>query len=120
MKRIIYLFIASMAFVAVIVIRILKRLIPPNSPSSTDPNCYCQLLLLLRKNVCIMQVGGDMGLCWAQHWSKVQYNDEEKYIPRRALMNAVWTNLYAGVIAESKSAYDLAGEAGNTNLQGVF
>ena len=23
----------------------------------------------------IAQAGGDMGECWAQHWSKVQYND---------------------------------------------
>jgi len=63
-----------------------------------------------------VQIGADMGLCWAQHWSKVQYNDEERYIPRRALMNSLWDNLYVNVINESKEAYALAGDAGNTNL----
>jgi hypothetical protein len=30
-----------------------------------------------------MQYGGDMGACWAQQWSKVQYHSEARYIPRR-------------------------------------
>ena len=121
MKRIIYLFIASMAFVAVSCDKDFEEInVSPNSPSSTDPNLLLSTAITVTQNTMYnAQVGGDMGLCWAQHWSKVQYNDEEKYIPRRALMNAVWTNLYANVIAESKTAYDLAGNANNTNLQGV-
>lgn len=121
MKRIIYLFIASMAFVAVSCDKDFEEInTSPNSPSSTDPNLLLSTAITATQNTMYnAQVGGDMGLCWAQHWSKVQYNDEEKYIPRRALMNSVWTSLYAGVIAESKSAYDLAVEAGNTNLQGI-
>src|SRR5574343_729776 len=114
MKRIIYLFIASLACVAVSCDKDFEEInTSPNSPSSTDPNLLLSTAITATQNTMYnAQVGGDMGLCWAQHWSKVQYNDEEKYIPRRALMNAVWTNLYAGVIAESKSAYNLAGEAG--------
>lgn len=121
MKRIIYLFIASMALVAVSCDKDFEEInISPNNSLTTDPNLLLSSTITVTQNTLYnAQVGGDMGLCWAQHWSKVQYNDEEKYIPRRALMNAVWTNLYAGVIAEAKGAYELAAEDGNTNLQGV-
>ncbi|MBD3723288.1 MAG: SusD/RagB family nutrient-binding outer membrane lipoprotein [Flavobacteriaceae bacterium] len=90
----------------------------PNDSQVTDPNLLLASTIISTQNVMYnAQVGGDMGLCWAQHWSKVQYNDEEKYIPRRALMNSVWTSMYASVIGEAKAAYVLAGDKGNTNLQ---
>ena len=66
-----------------------------------------------------VQRGGDMGSCWAQHWSKVQYNDEARYVPRRGVIDAVWDEIYTRTISESKRMYDFAGEEGNTNLQGV-
>lgn len=92
----------------------------PNDSQVTDPNLLLATTIISTQNVLYnAQVGGDMGLCWAQHWSKVQYNDEEKYIPRRALMNYVWTSMYASVIGEAKAAYTLAGDEGNTNLQGA-
>lgn len=92
----------------------------PNDSQVTDPNLLLATTIISTQNVLYnAQVGGDMGLCWAQHWSKVQYNDEEKYIPRRALMNYVWTSMYASVIGEAKAAYNLAGDEGNTNLQGA-
>jgi len=66
-----------------------------------------------------VQRGGDMGECWAQHWSKVQYNDEARYVPRRGVIDAIWDGMYYNVISEATAMYDLAGEEGNTNLQGV-
>lgn len=119
MKRIIYLFIASLAFTVVSCDKDFEEInTSPNSSQTTDPNLLLSSAITVTQNTLYnAQVGGDMGLCWAQHWSKVQYNDEERYIPRRALMNALWTNLYSGVIAEAKSAYTFAGEDGNTNLQ---
>ena len=63
--------------------------------------------------------GGDMGACWGQHWSKVQYNDEARYVPRRGVIDAIWDNIYASVIAESKAMYDLAELEGNDNLKGA-
>lgn len=90
----------------------------PNDSPITDPNLLLSsTIIVTQNNLYNAQIGGDMGLCWAQHWSKVQYNDEERYIPRRALMNALWTNLYASVIAEATAAADLAEANGNTNLQ---
>jgi hypothetical protein len=64
-------------------------------------------------------LGGDMGACWAQHWSKVQYNDEARYVPRRGSIDAIWSNVYTSVIAESNAMYDLAETEGNTSLMGA-
>jgi len=65
------------------------------------------------------QRGGDMGECWAQHWSKVQYNDEARYVTRRGVIDNIWSTLYARVIEDAKAMYDLAVIEGNTNLQGA-
>jgi hypothetical protein len=64
-------------------------------------------------------LGGDMGACWAQHWSKVQYNDEARYVPRRGSIDAIWDNMYSSVISESKAMYDLAEAEGNNSLKGA-
>ncbi len=121
MKKIIYLFIASIALTAVSCDKDFEEInTTPNSPLTTDPNLLLSGSIITTQNVVYnAQIGGDMGLCWAQHWSKVQYNDEERYIPRRALMNSLYDNLYVNVINESKQAYTLAGDEGNTNLQGI-
>lgn len=66
-----------------------------------------------------MQRGGDMGSCWGQHMSKVQYNDECRYIPRRGVIDAIWNEIYTSVISEANAMYDLAEADGNTNLMGV-
>ncbi len=63
--------------------------------------------------------GGDMGACWAQQWSKVQYNDEARYVPRRGVIDDIWDVMYADVITESKDMYDLAGAEGNNSLKGA-
>lgn len=66
-----------------------------------------------------MQRGGDMGGAWAQHWSKVQYNNEARYVPRTGVIDAIWSEIYTLTISEAKAMYELAGEEGNTNLQAV-
>jgi hypothetical protein len=65
------------------------------------------------------QQGGDMGACWAQHWSKVQYNDEARYVPRRGVIDGIWNTMYASVISESKAMYNLAEAEGNNSLMGA-
>ncbi len=66
-----------------------------------------------------MQRGGDMGACWAQLWSKVQYNDEARYVPRRGVVDAIWDEIYARTVSEGTAMYGLAEADGNTNLQGA-
>lgn len=64
-------------------------------------------------------LGGDMGAIWAQHWSKVQYNDEERYSPRESIIESFWTNIYEDVIADAKSMELLAIEEENPAQQAV-
>ena len=65
-------------------------------------------------------VGGDMGSCWAQHWGKVQYNDEERYQPRGSIIEVlVWKTIYEDVISDAKTMQNLAVAEGNENMQGV-
>ena len=65
-------------------------------------------------------VGGDMGSCWAQHWGKVQYNDEERYQPRGSVIEVtVWKTIYEDVISDAKTMQTLAEEEGNDNMKGV-
>lgn len=63
--------------------------------------------------------GGDMGAVWAQQWTKVQYNDEERYVPRRSVIDNIWNTTYSSVVSESDAMYNLAVEEGNESLQGA-
>ncbi len=92
----------------------------PNKPVAVPAHLLLGNIIRVNQNVVYhMQRGGDMGMCWAQHVSKVQYNDEERYIPRIDLIDDIWDVLYTGVIADSKSMYTLAESEGNTNLKGI-
>lgn len=65
-------------------------------------------------------VGGDMGECWAQHWTKVQYNDEERYQPRgTVIQDLVWKTYFEDVVSDAKSMQTLATAEENSNMQGV-
>lgn len=63
--------------------------------------------------------GGDMGAAWAQHWGKVQYNDEERYAPRVTSINDWWDLLYARPLMDSKKMYEFARTEGNDVSRGV-
>ncbi len=92
----------------------------PNNPTKVPAHLLLGNILRVNQNTIYgMQQGGDMGMCWAQHLSKVQYNDEERYIPRRGSIDAIWNNLYASVIADAKSMKSLAETEGNKNIQGI-
>lgn len=92
----------------------------PNRPTKVPAHLLLGSLIRVNQNTIYgMQQGGDMGMCWAQHVSKIQYNDEERYIPRRGSIDVIWDNLYASVISDAKSMYTLAEEENNTNLQAI-
>ncbi len=63
--------------------------------------------------------GGDMGAIWAQQWTKVQYNEEEQFIPRRGVIDNIYSNLYSTVCAEANFMAQFAEAEGNSVLQGV-
>ncbi len=64
-------------------------------------------------------VGGDMGECWGQHWAKVQYNDEARYIPRSSVLESIWKNFYEDVVSDASQMEKLAAEEGNDVGQGA-
>lgn len=92
----------------------------PNRPTAVPAHLLLGNIVRVNQNTIYgMQQGGDMGMCWSQQVSKVQYNDEEKYIPRFAAIDGVWNTLYATVLTSSQSMYDLANAEGNDNLKGI-
>jgi hypothetical protein len=92
----------------------------PNNPVAVPSHLMLGNIVRINQNVIYgMQQGGDMGMCWAQQVSKVQYNDEERYIPRRGAIDVIWSTLYASVISDAKSMYTLAEAEGNTNIMGI-
>jgi len=92
----------------------------PNNPTVVPSHLLLGNIIRINQNVIYgMQQGGDMGMCWSQQVSKVQYNDEERYIPRRAAIDGIWSTLYASVISDAKSMYSLAEAEGNTNIMGI-
>ena len=94
--------------------------VDPNNPTAVPSHLLLGNIIRINQNAIYgMQQGGDMGMCWSQQVSKVQYNDEERYIPRRASIDAIWNTLYASVISDAKSMYKLAEAEGNTNIMGI-
>lgn len=63
--------------------------------------------------------GFDMGSCWVQHISKVQYNDEERYSPRQSVIEANWDVTYEDVISDARTMELLAIDEGNPAVQGA-
>jgi hypothetical protein len=64
-------------------------------------------------------VGGDMGGCWAQHFGKVQYNDEERYQPRVGVVQDFWETMYEDVCLDATDMYNIATKENNKVVQGV-
>ncbi|HPD95698.1 MAG: SusD/RagB family nutrient-binding outer membrane lipoprotein [Bacteroidales bacterium] len=64
-------------------------------------------------------LGHEIGSCWVQHMAKVQYTDEDRYVPRNDVINDIWTTLYAGPGIEIQRIIDIAKKNGHDNYQGV-
>lgn len=64
-------------------------------------------------------LGHEIGSCWVQHISKVQYTDEDRYLPRNDVVNFVWTNLYSGPGIEVQRILKIADKNGLDNYKGV-
>ncbi len=64
-------------------------------------------------------LGHEIGSCWVQHMAKVQYTDEDRYVPRNDVINMVWNELYAGPGIEVQRIYEIGDSLGNKNYKGV-
>ena len=92
----------------------------PNNPTAVPAHLLLGYAQRQQMNsVYGMQRGGDMGGCWSQQWSKVQYNDEARYVPRRGVIDAIWNNQFTLVASEGKAITELATADGNQVLAGV-
>ena len=63
-------------------------------------------------------VGGELA-GWAQQLSKVQYNDQQRYVFRESVITSTWTNTYAISISDANQMYILAEAEENNNVMGV-
>ncbi|MDR0787779.1 MAG: SusD/RagB family nutrient-binding outer membrane lipoprotein [Gemmatimonadota bacterium] len=56
---------------------------------------------------------------WSQHLAQSAYNDEDRYTPRAGLNESIWTEMYAGTLADLDDAQRLGKEADDANLVAV-
>ena len=94
--------------------------VDPNNPTEVPSSLLLGDIIRVTNNLNYWSfTGGDMGSCWGQHWSKVQYNDEERYIVRTGIIQSYWEDMYASVISDAKAMEDLALAEENSAGQGV-
>ncbi len=92
----------------------------PNEPTKVPAGLLlADIVRSTGNNMYTTFVGGDMGSCWAQHWAKVQYNDEARYIPRSSIIESVWKNFYEDVVADASQMAKLAATEENDAAQGA-
>jgi hypothetical protein len=64
-------------------------------------------------------LGHEMGSCWVQHMAKVQYPDEDRYIPRMAVINNSWNSFYAQSGYDVQTIYNIAVATNNDSYKAV-
>lgn len=94
--------------------------IDPNNPVTVPSDLMIPGIVRSAQNSSYSSfVGGDMGACWSQQFAKVNYNDEERYIPRQGSISDVWDIWYEDVISDANAMQMLAIAEDNNNMQGV-
>ncbi|MDO9039399.1 MAG: SusD/RagB family nutrient-binding outer membrane lipoprotein [Lutibacter sp.] len=92
----------------------------PNNPTSVPSSLLIPGVVRgAQNNSYSTFIGGDMGACWSQQFAKVQYNDEERYIPRQSVITNVWDTWYSVVIADADAMHTIASAEENNNMMGV-
>ena len=93
--------------------------IDPNNPTSVPAHLLLPSTVRQFQNTsCSMFVGGDFA-GWAGQLAKVQYNDEQRYVPRESVMTSTWSNMFAIGISDADQMFKLAGDENNPTLQGA-
>ncbi|MBB3701059.1 SusD/RagB family nutrient-binding outer membrane lipoprotein [Flammeovirga yaeyamensis] len=81
----------------------------PNEPNEVPAGLMTADIIRVTANTMYSTgIGGDMGAVWSQQWSKIQYTDEELYIPRQSAIGSVWDNIYSAVLSNAKVMRNLA------------
>jgi len=64
-------------------------------------------------------LGHEMGNCWIQHMAKVQYTDEDRYIPRASVINTSWNSFFVASGMDAATMYKVAAKKQHDNYKGV-
>ncbi|MEI7830065.1 MAG: SusD/RagB family nutrient-binding outer membrane lipoprotein [Prolixibacteraceae bacterium] len=64
-------------------------------------------------------LGHEMGSCWVQHMAKVQYPDEDQYIPRMTVINNTWSSFYASSGYDVQTLLNIAVSTKNDSYKAV-
>ena len=64
-------------------------------------------------------LGHEMGSCWVQHMAKVQYPDEDRYVPRISVINNTWASFYASSGYDAQTLLNIAEATGNDSYKAV-
>ncbi len=94
----------------------------PNRPSlsQTAPNLLLTgAIETMTDRVHNIFLGHEMGSCWVQHMAKVQYTDEDRYVPRVSVINATWTSFYANSGFDIQTIYNYAVATEHDGYKGV-
>jgi hypothetical protein len=94
----------------------------PNSPGldqASPDMLLTQAIESMTDRVHEIFLGHEMGSCWVQHMAKVQYTDEDRYIPRISVINNSWTSFYAASGYDVATIIKIAESTGQDNYKGV-
>ncbi|MFZ5939865.1 MAG: SusD/RagB family nutrient-binding outer membrane lipoprotein [Bacteroidota bacterium] len=94
----------------------------PNSPSidlAAPDMLLTNAIESMTDRVHEIFLGHEMGSCWAQHMAKVQYTDEDRYLPRVAVINNTWSSFYASSGMDIATLISIGESTLNDNYRGV-
>ncbi|NEW78814.1 MAG: SusD/RagB family nutrient-binding outer membrane lipoprotein [Gelidibacter sp.] len=63
--------------------------------------------------------GHEMGSGWVQHMAKVQYTDEDRYIPRMGIINSTWNSFYASSGMDAQLLINLGIDKKNPSYEAI-
>ena len=64
-------------------------------------------------------LGHEMGSCWVQHMAKVQYPDEDRYVPRMSVINNTWSSFYGFSGYDIQTIYNIGVTRKNDSYKAV-
>ena len=94
----------------------------PNSPSiaqAAPDMLLTNAIESMTSRVHEIFFGHEMGSCWVQHMAKVQYPDEDRYVPRMSVINNTWTSFYASSGYDVQTLYNIADAKKNDSYKAV-
>lgn len=93
--------------------------IDPNNPTTLPSHLLLPSTVRQFSNTSYsVFVGGEFA-GWAGQLAKVQYNDEQRYIPRESVITSTWSNMFAVGISDADQMYKIGGDEENPNIQGA-